>query len=107
MPIEVTPEMRQAVYEADCEVKGHLFIFDNVFQSTDGHTSVVSGPDADTLPHVRCGRCTKVWLLIDDPGNDYDDAVVKLRARKPADLGKPRRFKGKLRRGEVVEGGAA
>ncbi|AEA27933.1 hypothetical protein Psed_5808 [Pseudonocardia dioxanivorans CB1190] len=104
MAIEVTDEMRQAVYEADCEAKGHMFVFDRMFQSTDGHTSVVSGPDPDTLPHVRCQRCPKVWLLIDDPGNDYADAVAKLRGRgAPVGLVRPRRFKGQLRRPEALE----
>lgn len=94
MTIEVTDEMRQAVYEADCAAKGHMFVFDKVFQ-TDGGVPVVSGPDESTLPYVRCQRCTKVWLLIDEPGNDYTDAVAKLRGRKPAELGQPQRFKGK------------
>lgn len=104
MSIEVTPEMRLAVYEADCEQFGHIPVYDRMFQSSDGRTLVVSGPDAETLPHVRCQRCTKVWLVIDDPGNDYADAVAKLRARgAPAELARPRRPLGKRRREEAPE----
>ncbi|MGD9989318.1 hypothetical protein [Pseudonocardia sp.] len=98
MAIEVTDEMRQAVYEADCEAKGHIHVFDKMLQRTDGPANVVSGPDEATMPHVRCQRCPKVWLLIDDPGNDYDDAVAKLRSRgAPVELTQPRRILGKLR----------
>jgi len=27
-------------------------------------TADVSGPDDQTLPHLRCTRCDKVWLLV-------------------------------------------
>lgn len=86
MAIEVTDEMRRAVYEADCAAHGHILDTSSAV-GNDGdvhperYTPSVIGPDADTLPHIRCQRCTKIWLVIEDPGDDYADAVAKLKAR--------------------------
>lgn len=101
MAIEVTEEMRQAVYEADCDVKGHAFQIGDLFHSQpvpaeqrdavgNPFKKVLGSHEDDKLPSISCGRCNKVWLVIEDPGSSYDDAVTKLKNRvKDPDSIKP------------------
>lgn len=94
--MDVTDEMRMAVYAADCEATGHDI--DNV--NTLLRMSDLAGPDDDTLPHLTCNRCRQVWVLAADPGADYPDAVAKEKARvKDPDRIKPRRRPAKRRAG--------
>lgn len=85
MAIEVTEEMRRAVYEADCQRLGHLFNLRNAMGIVDEINGTpaadVRGPNPETLPHLSCNRCPKVWLVIEQPGEDYADAVVQLKDR--------------------------
>lgn len=84
-PIEVTEEMRRAVYELDCKEKGHLPNFNNIFTSEPSENMKIGGTKGK-LPFVTCDRCNKVWLLIDVPGFNYLDALNKLKTRlKPED----------------------
>lgn len=93
MAIEVTEEMRQAVYQADCDAHGHMFDLVDVLGQTDRLSPAglplpaLRARDATQLPHLSCRRCRKVWLVIDEPGGDYAAAVVKVAARfgLPAD----------------------
>jgi hypothetical protein len=79
--IEVTEEMRQAVYTADCLAKEHLFSFNvvSLVATSDGSRMDIGG--GGKIAHVSCARCGKVWLLIEEPGLSYDDAVAKLKGR--------------------------
>lgn len=91
MPIEITDELRRAVHDEDCAEHGHVIDFNGAFQrlSTDPHGGLsLEGPDEATLAHLHCSRCSKVWLIVEDPGNDYADAVGRLRGkfRNPDDL---------------------
>jgi hypothetical protein len=85
-PIIVTDEMRQAVYQADCDNNGHILAIENAIGNNldvhpDKHIQTVMGPDTDTLPHLYCRRCGKVWLVIEDSGANYTEAVTKLTTR--------------------------
>ncbi len=102
MAIEVTEEMRQAVYEADCDIKGHAFQIGDLFHSLpipdeqrdgvgDPFKKILGSRDDDKLPSISCSRCNKVWLVVDEPGASYDDAVTKLKNRvKDPDSVKPK-----------------
>lgn len=96
MALEVTEEMRQAVYAADCDALGHIpdvspAIMSEPATGPDGSARITVGnSDATLLPHLRCRRCGHVWLVIEDPGTSYDDAVAKEKARvKDPDSVKP------------------
>lgn len=98
MAIEVTEEMRRAVYTADCEAQGHIMDISNAVGVTRAHGVAgtyapdVLGPDDETLPHLSCRRCGRVWLVIDESGVDYPDAVSKLTAKvRDPEMVKPRK----------------
>jgi hypothetical protein len=78
--IEVTPEVRKAVYAQDCLDKGHVFDFGKAVASWD-HKLDVASSDPDEMPHLTCLRCDKTWLIIEEPGDGYDDAIVKLKKK--------------------------
>ncbi len=94
IPITVTPEMRQAVYDADCVVEGHVFKIDNVLQLVNNTTALANAEGL--IPHLYCARCGKVWLVVETPGNGYADAESKFNAsllpanRQPSRIPKPR-----------------
>lgn len=102
MAIEVTEEMRQAVYAADCDVKGHAFQIGDLFHSLpipaeqrdgvgDPFKKILGSRDETKLPSISCSRCNQVWLVIEDPGASYDDAMTKLKERvKDPDSVKPK-----------------
>lgn len=89
MAIQVTEEMRQAVYAADCARLGHQFDMSTAAGVADygpGETMPpmdVRGPDG-RHPYLSCRRCTSVWLVVSDPGVTYDDAVAKHVTPAPA-----------------------
>jgi hypothetical protein len=85
--IVVTDEVRQAVYEADCELKGHDFQISGLFHTqptsheerekgVGPFKKIIGSPDEDKLPHLSCGRCNRVWIVMDTPGNNYDEAFA-------------------------------
>lgn len=80
-PIQVTPEMREAVYAEDCKINGHLIDITNMFQISDEdsragrHAPDVQGPDDETFAHIFCRRCSRVWIVFEEGGRDYDQAV--------------------------------
>lgn len=91
MANEVTDEIRQAVYEYDCARLGHEPSTAKMFRMTEGARSDrwvadIGGPDDDTMPHVFCQRCGKVWLVVSEGGSDYEDAERKLYGMLRADL---------------------
>lgn len=83
--MEVTDEMRTAVLVAECERYGHV---PNIDQAISNDPTVHPDEliirvraDPGVVPHISCRRCGHVWLVIDDPGLGYDDAVAKMQAR--------------------------
>lgn len=90
-PIVVTPEMRAAVYAADCVESGHLL---------DIRVGYGPGNDIDVLggrpehgdetgelhiPHLTCRRCKRVWLVVSDqPANTYEAAEDAVETRMSA-----------------------
>jgi hypothetical protein len=56
-PVVLTPEMRQALAEAECEVEGH----DHEYIMTVGNPGPVL---------VFCGRCWRQWNPSDSTGED-------------------------------------
>lgn len=90
-PIQVTDEMRKAVYAADCEEKGHQPDFQNALGGSWGHYMTIGGPDEQTMPHVKCARCGVVWLIWPTEFNSYEEAVASVRAKLSApDVLQPR-----------------
>lgn len=79
-PVEVTPEIRRAVLDAECVGKGHLPSLNRAFRATNFPTPEIGGPQGQE-PHIYCDRCGLVWLLVAEPGDGYDDAVVRFDAR--------------------------
>lgn len=87
MALEVTDEMRKAVYEADCAAQGHIPNYNNIFLNG----SPAPGTPEDVLPHIFCIRCRKVWLVIDEPADDYESAEDAILNRmKTTDPGRQR-----------------
>ena len=82
-PIQVTPEMREAVYAEDCKLFGHIPDITNMFQNSDEdslvgrHAPDIQGPDDETFAHIFCRRCGRVWIVLEDSGRDYDQALKK------------------------------
>lgn len=80
MAIEITDEMRKAVREEECALKGHDFNLNTAFRQdetvTSGFRSKVGGPD-DKLPHLSCTRCERVWLII-EAAAPYEEAETSL-----------------------------
>lgn len=77
--MQVTPEMRAAVYEEDCRDRGHLLSYDSALH-LEGRAGQVIGPDGQQA-HITCRRCGKVWLVVEEPADDYVSATVALDAR--------------------------
>lgn len=88
--MDITDEMRRMVRRQDCELYGHKFDLINLIGGTDVPNPndvrgfpmpMLRARDVTKLPHITCETCGAVWLVIDDPGDDYDDAVEKLAQR--------------------------
>lgn len=98
MAIEVTEEMRAAVYAADCERLGHMINVQSAFSGVPvtGETASATdllGPDADKLPYISCFRCGNVWVVIPESAGSYDATTAKIKA----DLKNPDSLKPKVR----------
>jgi len=93
-PIVLTDEIRQAVHDEDCELGGHMLSLTNATAwepsqapgaKINAGAARVQGP-AGQLPHVRCARCNKVWILVPDAQVGYDAAQEAFRGHlKPDD----------------------
>lgn len=79
----VTAEMREAVYADDCKRTGHILDIDNAYQISDednltgNHAPDIMGNDDETFAYLTCRRCHRVWIVLEDSGKDYDEAVKK------------------------------
>lgn len=83
-PIVVTPEMRQAVMDAECELVGHQLRFDNV-SKFEGRNGRIEGPNPNQMPHIFCGRCGHVWIVLPKDGKNYNSAERQFRRRLAPD----------------------
>lgn len=74
------PEIRQAVYEQDCNESGHIFNFDPVISAdeTVKRVRVIGVTPDNKLPHITCSRCGHVWIVIPFSGHDYKQAERQL-----------------------------
>lgn len=79
-PIEITPEIRQAVLEAECERLGHRLSTDNALTWADTRGGRVRGP-AGQMPHLVCDRCDRVWIVVARDGRTYQQAERRFRER--------------------------
>lgn len=70
--MDVTPEMRQAVYDADCADKGHQLDPYSGIKFNNGRQSLES-TDEFKLPHIVCTRCGHVWIIGPADGANYED----------------------------------
>lgn len=90
-PDDVTPEMRQAVYAADCKLNGHLYDTSGLLQpvpNPNGFAPIyeLGAYDPDEFPAIKCSRCGQVWIVLPVAGEDYEDAERKLFTKvKPND----------------------
>ncbi|HST77285.1 MAG TPA: hypothetical protein VLN58_02230 [Verrucomicrobiae bacterium] len=92
---EITDEIRQKVYDDDCDRNGHNFDFNNVIGPTDlpnpndprGRTKMVlRAQDPTLLPHITCKRCSRIWIVFDANGRNYDEALTELQKRIGTDI---------------------
>lgn len=91
-PIILTDAMRDAVHTEDCVLLDHLLTMVNAFEYSRGYAKL-SNPDG-LIPHIKCTRCGKVWLIVENEGRDYRDAEAQfngqLKTPKPPRVPKPR-----------------
>lgn len=69
--MQITPEIRQAVYDADCAELGHIYDFDNIMTND---APEHSASDEAKMPFIKCYRCGRVWLIIPVTGTNYEEA---------------------------------
>lgn len=93
----INQAVRRAVYLVTCEEQGHDYDLGNLLRTGDTpnpnkqdsfpNTEVEAVDSDNKLPHLVCRRCGLVWILIDEPGFGYDDALSRVRKRmgSPAD----------------------
>ncbi len=80
--LEVTDEMRQAVYAELCETDGHALSLQQAFVfDVDHQNQTVGSPDETKMPNIYCTRCKRTWLVLIEPGTSYEDAEEKLRGK--------------------------
>jgi hypothetical protein len=83
--MEVTEEIRRAVYEQECAEDGHQLHMLNAVTSTDPERAHLKSPDENRLPYISCRRCGRVWIVMPVEGWTYDDAERALYGRLRAD----------------------
>lgn len=109
MAIEVTEEMRRAVYAADCDRLGHQLNFRTLMTTgSRGALMQIGAFDPDASPYVKCERCGQVWILIEQPGETYEaaeEAVLGM-LRPTADLAKRITERRKARQDRASKGAA-
>jgi hypothetical protein len=86
--IEVTPELRRAVYSADCKKLGHVLDVKVAYGEQEDPDVLAGRPDGRDeiweLPYVYCRRCQRVWMILaDSPADSYEDAEQAIAARLP------------------------
>lgn len=90
--MDVTEEMRAAVYTADCDRLGHIPDISQAISNDPGVNMIrIRAEDPSMLPHISCRRCGRVWLIAEESGQGYDDAIERRNQRvKPEFVRAPR-----------------
>lgn len=83
--MEITDEVRAAVLAEQCATAGHILdiselIGNDAAVNPEEMTVRVKARRDDTIAHIRCKRCGRVWLVVVD-GPSYDDAEDALNAQ--------------------------
>lgn len=86
MDIEITDELRAAVYADDCQSQGHMPDMMIGYGPQDDVDILEGRPgpsgEKDDLPHVQCRRCKRVWIILaDSPGTSYEQAEAGIERR--------------------------
>jgi hypothetical protein len=71
-PIEITPEMRRAVYRDDCLRLGHWMNPGDLIRP--GMSDELAAQNPTQLPSAFCTRCGRTWVMVPTGGADYFDA---------------------------------
>ncbi len=79
--LEVTDEMRKAVFAELCETQGHALSMAEALRTGDDNRFTVTSSDPNKLPHITCTRCGIAWVVVNEAGTSYEDAEEKLRGR--------------------------
>lgn len=84
--MDVTPEMRKAVYEADCAEHGHILdtrqaISNSPLNNPDINAPVVRSDNPFKMPHILCQRCRMVWLVMEEGKESYESALENLNSQ--------------------------
>lgn len=80
MTLELTDEIRRAVHVEDCAARGHDIELSTMIRPRDTARFSVEGSNGH-LPHIFCRTCGLTWMVIEIPGDGYDDALARLQAR--------------------------
>jgi hypothetical protein len=91
--IEVTDEIRRAVWAEECQrIGGHdidtgaafawsaAYSAQSVASQATGQAVQNLADTDEQLPHLACRRCGRTWLVVPLEGIDYDDAERALYA---------------------------
>lgn len=73
MAIEITDEIRRAVYAADCDRLGHQISIREAVRVDQRGRSGVTSADNLKLPHLICARCEQVWIVLPAEAATYED----------------------------------
>jgi predicted molibdopterin-dependent oxidoreductase YjgC len=77
--MEITPEIRQAVLDAECVTRGHeVNVYEAIRPSGPTIAGAVASDDDLKLPSMSCQRCGRTWVVIPAEGTDYEDAERRL-----------------------------
>lgn len=77
--MEITPEIRQAVLDAECLAKGHeVNVYEAIRPSGPTIAGEIASDDDLKLPSMSCNRCGRTWVVVPIEGTDYDDAERRL-----------------------------
>jgi hypothetical protein len=91
MAIELTDEIRKAVWDEFCQENGHQLNFSYMVGRMNGQSVQIEQTDEGLLPHIFCERCGRVWIVIDESYPDYETAEDAMFTRmKVADAGRKR-----------------
>lgn len=89
-PTLINEAVRRAVLLEECESYGHQFSMKNAVSvgetpnpnnEGDWPNLEVKSQDESQLPHIQCTKCHSVWIVIDEPGFGYDDALRRVQKR--------------------------
>ncbi len=74
MAVELTEEIRRAVMLEMCANEGHVLDVSKALGATDNQFTAEVRGDGSHLPHLRCSRCGRVWLVVETGAESYEQA---------------------------------